>query len=69
MEKLAGELEDVRFVKIHVDREGEVLAAFDASGIPAYIVFRDGVEVDRLLAIPGMFEWRLRRMLAGASEG
>ena len=65
MEKLAAEREDVRFVKVEVDRDGEVLEHFDTSALPTYLVFRDGVEIDRmtLTFMPLLLESRLRGML------
>ena len=69
MKSLASELEDVRFVVIHVDRRGEVLERFEASTVPGYILFRDGREIDRLLIFPGWEEMRLRRMIEGARGG
>jgi thioredoxin-like negative regulator of GroEL len=54
-----------RFVRIHVDRDGHVLKRFGASGLPTYLVFRDGKEVDRLRLtfISWFLEQRLRRMV------
>lgn len=69
MESLAGEFDDVRFALVHVDRAGEVLGRFNASGVPAYILYRDGQEIDRLLIVPGWEESRLRRMIESAREG
>lgn len=57
-----------RFAKVHVDKEGVILNRFDASGIPAYILFHDGVEVDRLLPMPYWIEARIRRMLESELE-
>ena len=53
------------FVKVDLSRDGEVLDRFDASGVPAYLLFRDGEEIGRLrLGGLGWFlEGRLRRML------
>jgi thioredoxin-like negative regulator of GroEL len=60
-----------RVVSVDLDREGVVQEAFSVDGIPAYVVFRDGVEVDRLTPnIVGWFlEARLRRMVERALEG
>ena len=69
IESLADEFEGrARVVKVELDREGEVLESFGASGVPAYLVFRDGVEVDRLSLnfLDWFFESRVRRMLEGA---
>ncbi len=59
-----------RVASVDADREGEVLAAFDASSFPTYLVFRDGVEVDRLRLnfIPWRLESRLRGMLERALD-
>jgi thioredoxin 1 len=57
-----------RVVKVQLDREGAVQESFGVDGIPVYVVFRDGVEVDRLT--PNIVDWflerRLRRMVEGA---
>ena len=47
--------------------DGGELESFGASGLPTYIVFRDGVEVDRLTlrVIPLFLEQRLRGMITG----
>ncbi len=55
--------EQVRFAVVHVDRDGKVLEQLEASGLPTYILFRDGVEIDRLLPLPWWVESRMRRML------
>ena len=59
-----------RFVKVELDRKGEVLQSFGASGVPAYLVFRDGVEVDRLSLnfLDWFFESRIRSLLEGALD-
>jgi thioredoxin-like negative regulator of GroEL len=60
----------VRVVKVDVDPEGPVLTAFEASGVPTYLVFRDGVEVDRLspLLVDWLTEERLRKRIRAALE-
>jgi thioredoxin 1 len=59
-----------RVVKVQVDREGEVLERFRASGLPAYLVYREGSEVDRLaLSSVGWFlKARVRRLLNASLE-
>ena len=71
MEELAQAfLGRARIVKIHVDESGEVLEQFRASSIPAYLVFRDGDEVDRLRlsSVRWLLGARLRRMVEGAFD-
>ena len=65
IESLAAEFEGrAHFVKVDIDRDDEVLGSFDASGVPAYLVFRDGEEVTRLrLGIGWFLERRLRGMV------
>jgi len=58
----------VSIEKIHVDQAGRTLEAFDASGLPGYILFRDGVEIDHLTRLPWLLETRLRRMLNRALD-
>jgi thioredoxin-like negative regulator of GroEL len=62
-EELAGE---ARFVMVEADRDGEVLAAFDSSSLPTYIVYRDGVEIDRITL--GFLDFRLEDRLRGMLE-
>ena len=59
-----------RVVKVELDREGFALEGFEASGVPSYLVFKDGVEVDRLrlTAISWWLEGRLRRMVENALD-
>ena len=69
IEGLAGEFEGrARVVKVEIDREGVVLESFDASIIPSYLVYVDGVEVDRLTLtfVDWFLESRVRRMLESA---
>ncbi len=55
----------VRVVKVDVDRDAAVRKAFRVDGIPTYLVYKDGVEVDRLK--PSIFvEARLRGMVEAA---
>ncbi len=58
----------VRFVKVKTTEDDGTLEAFAASSYPAYIVFRDGREVDRLTLnfAPWLVEERLRHMIEGA---
>ena len=58
----------VRFVKVDLDPDGTAQEQFDASILPAYLVFKDGVEVDRLgITFTAMLiEPRIRRMLDAA---
>ena len=71
IDRLADEFEGkARIVKVEVDREGKVLESFGVSGVPAYLLFRDGVQIDRfsLNALTWFFEARIRRMIAGALD-
>ena len=56
------------FVKVDIDRDGEVLGRFDASGVPAYLLFRNGEEIARLRlgGINWFLDRRLRRMVERA---
>jgi thioredoxin-like negative regulator of GroEL len=66
IETLAGEFAgSARFVKVHIDDDGAVQESFGASGIPAYLVFENGKEVDRIrVTFVGWFlEARIRRMV------
>ena len=68
MDEVARELgARARFVRVRVDPDSDTLERFGCSGLPAYLVFRDGVQVDRLsLNFTGWFLGsRLRRMLSG----
>ena len=59
----------VRFVKVDVDKEEAVRETFGISSIPAYLVFKDGQEVDRIRMRSGfLLERRIRWMLDSALD-
>jgi thioredoxin-like negative regulator of GroEL len=69
VEKVAREFSGrARFVKVRTAKDDGMLEAFGASSYPAYMIFRDGREVDRLTLnfAPWLIEERLRRMIEGA---
>jgi len=69
IEKLAGDFRGrARFVKVNTTEDGPTLAAFGSASYPSYIVFRDGVEIDRLTLnfAPWFLEERIRRMVENA---
>ncbi len=71
VEKLAEEFNGrASFVKVDTTRDSGILATFDSSSYPTYIVYRDGVEVDRLTVnfAPWFIESRLRSMVENALE-
>jgi thioredoxin-like negative regulator of GroEL len=59
-----------RFAKVQIDRDGEVQERFGASGLPSYLLFKDGREIDRMrLTFVGWFlEGRIRRMVSAALD-
>ena len=66
VEKLAREFSGkVSFVKVETSEDDGTLEAFGASSYPAYIVFRDGREIDRLSLnfAPWFIEERLCHMI------
>jgi thioredoxin-like negative regulator of GroEL len=71
IESLADEFAGrAHFVKVHVDRDGEVQGHFGASGLPSYLLFKDGREVGRmrLTFVDWFLDTRIRRMINGALE-
>ena len=50
----------IRVVKVDVEPDNGVLEAFEAGGVPTYLVFRDGIEVDRL---EPLIDWRSENRL------
>jgi thiol-disulfide isomerase/thioredoxin len=71
VEQLASEFHgQARVVTVDADRDGELLKAFGASSFPTYLVFENGVEVDRLVLnfIPLLLESRLRGMIQAAVD-
>jgi thioredoxin-like negative regulator of GroEL len=71
VEKLAREFSGrVSFVRVDTTEDDGTLEAFGASRYPAYIVFRDGREFDRLTLsfAPWLIEERLRRMIEASLE-
>jgi thioredoxin-like negative regulator of GroEL len=57
-----------RVVTVHVDRDGQIGEQFDARGLPSYLVFLDGREVNRinLSFVDWFLEARFRRILNNA---
>ncbi len=71
VEKIAGEFAGrARVAKVHVDKENRILDQFGSSSIPAYLLFRDGKEVDRISVtfVSWFLEARMRRMVDGALD-
>jgi len=69
IESLANEFSGrARFVKVHIDAEGQVQQAFHADGLPSYLLFNDGKEVSRIrMTFLGWFlEGRVRSMVKAA---
>ncbi len=69
IEQLAQEFRGrATFLVVGSTEDGAVLEAFGAGSYPAYLVYRDGVEVDRLTLgfAPWYFEERVRRMIENA---
>ena len=71
IEALAREFEGkVRFVVVEIDKEQTVLKRFGADGLPTYLVFDGGREVDRirLVFVDWFLKPRIRRMLNSALD-
>ncbi len=49
IEQVANEVSDITVGKVNVDESGELAAEFGISSIPTMIIFKDGVEVKRLV--------------------
>lgn len=47
VEELSNTMTGVNFVKVNVDEEGELASLFGIRSIPALVLFKNGVEVDR----------------------
>lgn len=47
LESLAKERQDVKFVKIDVDKHRELTVSKKVTGVPTLILFKDGQEVER----------------------
>ncbi len=68
IESLASEFSGrARFVKVHVDEEGKIQEAFNASGLPSYLLFKDGEEVSRIRMT--FLDWFLERRVRGMVNG
>lgn len=48
-DELEKELKNVKFAKVNVDEHGELASEASVRGIPTLILFKDGVEVDRVV--------------------
>jgi thioredoxin 1 len=66
LEELAEDLDGrLRVVRINVDENPELASRYDVYAIPTFIIFRDGVEVDRLVgAMPkSAFKERVEKVI------
>lgn len=64
VEELSKELAgQANVTKVNVDAEGELAAKFDINAIPAFIIFKDGKEVTRLVGAQRKEE--LKKKLVG----
>lgn len=52
LEKVAKTIGDkAKIVKLNVDEEGEIAGRYNIQSIPTMILFKDGVEMDRLIGL------------------
>jgi thioredoxin-like negative regulator of GroEL len=51
---------------VNIDRDEGIRKRLGISGIPAYVLFRDGQEIDRLGSFPLFVKQRIRRMVKSA---
>ncbi|HHX00407.1 MAG TPA: thioredoxin [Acholeplasmataceae bacterium] len=49
IEDLSNTMDGVNFVKVNVDEEGELAGLYGVRSIPTLILFKDGVEVNRII--------------------
>jgi len=49
VEDLSNTMDGVNFVKVNVDEEGELAGLYGVRSIPTLILFKDGVEVNRII--------------------
>ena len=49
VEELAGQMEEVKFVKINVDDNQELASRYGVSSIPCLVIFKEGKEVGRMV--------------------
>ena len=49
VEDLSNTMSDVNFTKVDVDKEQELASLFGVRSIPTLILFKDGVEVERIV--------------------
>jgi thioredoxin 1 len=49
IESLSSEFEDVSIFKLNVDEEPDVAIKLNVRGLPTIVVFKNGIEVDRLI--------------------
>ena len=51
VEEIAKERSDIKVVKINVDEEQELAMQFGVMSIPTVVLFKDGKEVERLVGV------------------
>lgn len=51
LEKIAGEVKGVKFLKVNIDGAQEVAARFNIASIPTLVLLHAGKEVDRIVGL------------------
>jgi thioredoxin 1 len=52
LDQVDAELENVTIIKVDTDSHQELTASMNISGIPAFILYKDGAEIDRFGVTP-----------------
>ena len=66
LEKAASEIDNAKFVKINVDENGQLAAAYGVNSIPTLLVFKNGKLVARHTGLAG--DERIKALLSDSSS-
>lgn len=53
LDELSNEMKDMSFVKIDVDKDGELASQYNVSSIPSFFIFKDGKPVSQFIGAMG----------------
>lgn len=58
IEKLSEEFTKIHFYKLNIDESPDIAARFGVMSIPTFIIFKNGREIDRMIGLYSVNEFR-----------